>query len=93
MRFKSLINSEPAFSDLLNYAHLVDDGVILNKDGAFLMSYQFKGIDSHSASGRDLDTVAVSFNRMVLRNVLFFCLFDTHKSFCCLFEIRSTVLS
>ena len=66
MKFKSLINTEPAFSDLLNYAHLVDDGVILNKDGAFLVSYQFKGMDSHSASGNELDAVTASFNRMAL---------------------------
>ncbi len=66
MKFKSTFKAEQAFSDLLNYAHLVDDGVILNKDGAFLMSYQFKGIDSHSASDRDLDAVAASFNRMAL---------------------------
>lgn len=66
MKFKARFHQEPAFSDLLNYAHLVDDGVVLNKDGAFLMSYQFKGIDSHSASGRELDAVAASFNRMAL---------------------------
>jgi len=63
-KFRS--HSELAFSDLLNYAHLVDEGVILNKDGAFLVSYQLKGIDSHSASGNDLDAVTASFNPMAL---------------------------
>lgn len=64
MKLKSHLNTEPGFADLLNYAHLVDEGVMLNKDGAFLVSYQFKGIDSHSASGSELDALTASFNRM-----------------------------
>ena len=61
-----VLTADTAFSDLLNYAHLVDDGVLLNKDGAFLVCYELKGIDSHSASGNELDAVAASFNRMAL---------------------------
>ena len=64
MTLKSHLNTEAGFSDLLNYAHLVDEGVMLNKDGAFLVSYQFKGMDSHSASGGELDAFTASFNRM-----------------------------
>ncbi len=64
MKLKYHLSDQTGFADLLNYAHLVDDGVILNKDGAFLVSYQFKGIDSHSASGGELDALTNSFNRM-----------------------------
>ncbi len=64
MKLKKHLSDQTGFADLLNYAHLIDDGVMLNKDGAFLVSYQFKGIDSHSASGSELDALANSFNRM-----------------------------
>lgn len=53
------------FSDLLNYAHFVDDGVIINKDGAFLMAYRFRGPDLYSASRGQLDALTVVVNRMV----------------------------
>jgi len=64
MKLKSHLSDQIGFANLLNYAHLVNEGVMLNKDGAFLVSYQFKGIDSHSASGGELDALASSFNRM-----------------------------
>lgn len=64
MNLKSHLSHQSGFADLLNYAHLVGDGVMLNKDGAFLVSYQFKGIDSHSASSSELDALTASFNRM-----------------------------
>ncbi len=66
MKLKSHLSDQIGFADLLNYAHLVDDGVMLNKDGAFLVSYQFKGINSHSASGGELDSLTASFNRMAM---------------------------
>jgi len=65
MIFKEHLSNEPGFSDLLNYAHLVDDGVILNKDGAFLVTYKFRGPDINSASSGELDALANNFNRMV----------------------------
>lgn len=52
-------------SDLLNYAHLIDEGVIINKDGAFLLSYKFRGPDMYSASLQELDSLTATFNRMV----------------------------
>lgn len=56
----------PGLSDLLNYAHLVDDGIILNKDGALLITYRYQGPDIHSATPAELDTLAANFNRMAL---------------------------
>lgn len=56
---------EPGLSDLLNYAHFVDEGIILNKDGAFLQSFQFRGPDIHSITGAELDVLAAHFNRLM----------------------------
>ncbi len=52
------------FSDLLNYAHFIDDGVIINKDGAFLLTYRFRGPDLYSASAAQLDALTATINRM-----------------------------
>lgn len=51
------------FSDLLNYAHFIDDGVIINKDGAFLLAYRFRGPDLYSASSAQLDALTATINR------------------------------
>jgi type IV secretion system protein TrbE len=63
--YKEHLNNTPGFSDLLNYAHIVDDGIILNKDGAFLVTYKFRGPDINSASSGELDALVKSFNRMM----------------------------
>ncbi len=54
------------FSDLLNYAHFIDDGVIINKDGAFLLAYRFRGPDLYSASSAQLDALTAIINRMCI---------------------------
>lgn len=61
-----LNNQTPGLSDLLNYAHLVDEGVLLNKDGAFLVSYTCQGLDIQDASGEALDALTQQVNRLAL---------------------------
>ncbi len=39
MNLKKHLSNDQGLSDLLNYAHLIDEGVIINKDGAFLVCY------------------------------------------------------
>jgi type IV secretory pathway VirB4 component len=65
MILKKHLSRDQGLSDLLNYAHLIDDGVMINKDGAFLTSYKFRGPDINSASGGELDALTAIFNRMV----------------------------
>ncbi|MGB6977197.1 MAG: DUF87 domain-containing protein [Gammaproteobacteria bacterium] len=65
MILKEHLSNEQGLSDLLNYAHLVDDGIILNKDGAFLVTYKFGGPDINSATAAELDALTINFNRMV----------------------------
>lgn len=64
MILKEHLSNEPGFSDLLNYAHIVDDGIILTKDGAFLVTFKFRGPDINSASTGELDALTSNFNRM-----------------------------
>lgn len=65
MIFKNHASREQGLSDLLNYAHFIDDGIILNKDGAFLITYKFRGPDIYSASEGELDALTGAFNRML----------------------------
>jgi len=50
--FKTATYRSPSmgFSDLLNYAILADDGVILNKDGSLLAGFKFAGNDVSSST-------------------------------------------
>lgn len=65
MRLKEHMSREQGLADLLNFAHFVDEGVILNKDGAFLKSFSFRGPDLYSVSGEELDGVTAMVNRMM----------------------------
>ncbi len=65
MKKKPRLNADPALADLLNYAHFVDEGIIMNKDGAFLQTFQFRGPDIHSAGNAELDTLTHHFNRLL----------------------------
>ena len=57
---------EQGLSDLLNYAHFVEEGIIINKDGAFLVSYQFQAPDIHSATESELCGMTELVNRAML---------------------------
>ena len=58
-------SKEQGLADLLNYAHLVDEGVILNKDGAYVKSFLFRGPDLYSVSSEELDSITTMINRMM----------------------------
>lgn len=50
--------TEPnGLADLLNWAFLVDDGVVLLKDGALLGAVRYRGPDLGSATGAELDAL------------------------------------
>lgn len=54
-------------SDKLNYAFFVDEGIIVNKDGAFLTAFQYRGKDSQSATADELDNLTQVINRFALQ--------------------------
>lgn len=58
--------SPQGFSDHLNYAHIVHDGVIINKDGAFLTTFKYQPPDNQSASDGELDALTNMINRACL---------------------------
>ncbi len=66
MIFKRHQSKEQGLSDLLNYAHFIEEGIIINKDGAFLMSYLFRAPDISSATPSELESLSNTVNRVML---------------------------
>ncbi|WP_226669075.1 conjugal transfer protein TrbE [Microbulbifer aggregans] len=63
LNIKAYQGREPGFSDLLNYAAVVDDGVVSLKDGSFMAGFFYRGEDTFSTTGSELDWQAAQINR------------------------------
>lgn len=61
-----MAKNNQGFTDALNFAHFVEDGIIINKDGALMMSFEGRGQDLQSASGVALDALSHSMKQMAL---------------------------
>lgn len=55
------------FADQLNYAALVDDGVVMGKDGSLLAGFFFRGDDAGSASNADRNYITALVNTHLSR--------------------------
>jgi len=55
---KSFRHSGPSFADLVPYAGLVDNGVILLKDGSLMAGWYFAGPDSESSTDAERNEVS-----------------------------------
>lgn len=64
MILREHISKEQGLPDLLNYAYHIGNGVIVNKDGAFMLGFRFRGPDTYSASDAELNALTANFNRM-----------------------------
>lgn len=50
-------------AELLNYGAMVEDGIILNKDGSFLAGFSFRGLDIASATKSERNRLARKMNQ------------------------------
>ncbi|MFK4259224.1 conjugal transfer protein TrbE [Agrobacterium tumefaciens] len=64
---KSFRHSGPSFSDLVPYAGLVDNGVILLKDGSLMAGWYFAGPDSESSTDSERNEVSRQINAILSR--------------------------
>jgi type IV secretion/conjugal transfer VirB4 family ATPase len=64
---KQFRNTKPSFSDLLPYAGLVADGVILLKDGSLMAGWYFAGPDSESSTNIERNEVSRQINAVLSR--------------------------
>src|ERR1700694_3318045 len=53
-------------TDLLNWGFLVDDGVVLQKDGSLLAGWRYQGPDPSAAMPEELDTLSRHVNDALL---------------------------
>nr|WP_010892445.1 conjugal transfer protein TrbE [Agrobacterium tumefaciens]P54910.1 RecName: Full=Conjugal transfer protein TrbE; Flags: Precursor [Agrobacterium tumefaciens]AAB95097.1 trbE [Agrobacterium tumefaciens] len=64
---KSFRHSGPSFADLVPYAGLVDNGVILLKDGSLMAGWYFSGPDSESSTDAERNDVSRQINAILSR--------------------------
>jgi type IV secretion/conjugal transfer VirB4 family ATPase len=62
-RLKKHQSTEAGLSDLLNYAAVVDDGVIVGKNGSFMAAYLYAGNDNASSTDEDRGNVSMRINQ------------------------------
>lgn len=63
MIIKEYRSKARGLSDLLNYAALVDDGIILNKDGSFMAGWFYAGPDLDAAGHIEMATLSSQVNQ------------------------------
>ncbi|HIF0302583.1 TPA: VirB4 family type IV secretion/conjugal transfer ATPase [Legionella pneumophila] len=63
LRLKKYRQKEAGLADLLNYAALVDDGIIVGKNGAFMASWLYRGEDNASATHHQRELVSFRINQ------------------------------
>jgi type IV secretion system protein VirB4 len=64
---KSFRHSGPSFADLVPYAGVVDNGVILLKDGSLMAGWYFAGPDSESSTDAERNEVSRQINAILSR--------------------------
>lgn len=60
-------NPGPSFADLVPYAGLVDDGIILLKDGSLMAGWYFAGPDSESLTKQERNEVSRQINAVLAK--------------------------
>lgn len=69
-------------SDLLPYAALIDEGIILQKDGSFLAAFEYTGRDIDSATDEELEYLVLQVNNAIKNLGTGYCLhIDAIRSF------------
>ena len=53
-------------ADLLNWGFMVEDGVVLQKDGSLLAGYQYRGPDLNASTAEELSAVSRHLNDALL---------------------------
>lgn len=64
---RSFRHSGPSFADLVPYAGLVSNGIILLKDGSLMAGWYFAGPDSESSTAAERNEVSLQINMILSR--------------------------
>jgi type IV secretion/conjugal transfer VirB4 family ATPase len=63
--FSEFRSAAKGLADLLNYAALVDEDILLNKDGSLTAAWGYRGDDSESASASELAGISARINSVL----------------------------
>ena len=74
LRLRDFRQNVKGLSDLLPYAVLIDEGIILQKDGSFLAGFEFIGQDTASATLNELENLVAKVNAAIMSLGNGFCL-------------------
>ena len=66
-RLKKHRSEKQGVADLLNYASVVDDGVIVGKNGAFMSAWLYQGEDVASSTEDQRELVSMRINQALAR--------------------------
>ncbi|MBV6446373.1 MAG: hypothetical protein IFNCLDLE_02671 [Ignavibacteriaceae bacterium] len=58
---------DPGFVDLLIYASVVDDGIIVGKDGSLMAGWAYQGVDSNSSTRAERNQISLQINHALSR--------------------------
>jgi type IV secretion system protein TrbE len=67
LALKQLRHREKGFPDLLPYAALWEDGIVLNKDGSLMAGWFYRGIDTASATNTECNSFSTELNQVLSR--------------------------
>lgn len=65
VKLKTYQNQQAGLADLLNFAAVVDDGVIVGKNGALMAAWLYAGEDRQSMSDESLEMVSFRINQIL----------------------------
>jgi len=63
LKLKKHRSKDAGLADLLNYAAMVDDGVIVGKNGSFMAAWLYKGNDNASSTDEQREIVSFRINQ------------------------------
>jgi type IV secretory pathway VirB4 component len=67
LALKQYRSRKRGFSDLLNSAAMVEDGIVLNKDGSLMAAWSYDGPDTESATALERDHLSAQLNAILAR--------------------------
>ena len=62
LKLKKHRSQAAGLADLLNYAAVVDDGIIVGKNGAFMAAWFYRGADNASATDAERELMSFRMN-------------------------------
>jgi len=67
LKLKLFKNRQKGLPDLLSYAALIDDGILLNKDGSLMAGWFYRGIDTESAAEIERNQLSAKINKVLAK--------------------------